>query len=173
LRTSMDPTQIASSVRREVRKADPILPMKNIRTMQADINRNISDERLTAGLTSAFAGLATLLAAIGLYGVLAFNVAQRTREIGIRMALGAAPSQVRRLVTREMIAMLAIGSLTGIGAAAATGRLIQAYLYEMKAWDLCIFSAAIVTLSSIALMAAYIPARRATRVDPMVALRYE
>jgi ABC-type antimicrobial peptide transport system permease subunit len=141
--------------------------------MQTDLNRNIFDERITAALTGAFATLATLLAIIGLYGVLAFNVAQRTREIGIRVALGASPNQVRRLVGREMTVLVAAGTMVGIAAAAATGSLIQTYLYEMKAWDLPIFLVATVTLWYVALAAAYIPARKAMRVDPMVALRCE
>jgi predicted permease len=173
LRTAVDPRQIASSIRREVARVSPGIPIGEIKTMQTDLNRNIFDERITAALTGAFATLATLLAIIGLYGVLAFNVAQRTREIGIRVALGASPNQVRRLVGREMTVLVAAGTMVGIAAAAATGSLIQTYLYEMKAWDLPIFLVATVTLWYVALAAAYIPARKAMRVDPMVALRCE
>jgi predicted permease len=173
LRTSIDPAQLAPTIRREVRKLDPTMPIGEISTAQTQIDRNIFDERLAATLTSTFAGLATVLAAIGIYGVLAFNVARRTREIGIRMALGAGPGQVRSLVGREMSLMLAVGSVGGILAAEATGRLIQSYLYEMKAWDLSVYIAAAVVLWSIAVGAAYVPARRATSVDPMVALRCE
>jgi len=124
-------------------------------------------------LTASFAGLATLLAAIGLYGVLAFNVARRTREIGIRMALGARLRHVRGLVMREMLWMIAIGSVAGLAGAAAAGKLLQAYLFGMKAWDAMVYGSAAGVLAAIAIAAAYIPARRASNVDPMVALRYE
>ena len=134
LRTAVDPEHMASSIRREVRAVDPTLPIGEVATMQAQIDQNIFDERAASMLTGAFAGLATLLAAIGLYGVLAFNVARRTREIGIRMALGAEPGRVRGLVIRKVLGMLVIGSLAGVGAALAAGRLIESYLYQMKAW---------------------------------------
>jgi predicted permease len=173
LRTSIDPAQLAPTIRGEVRKLDPTMPIGEISSAQTQIDRNIFDERLAATLTSAFAGLATVLAAIGIFGVLAFNVARRTREIGIRMALGAEPGRIRGLVVREVILMLAIGSLAGMGAAAVTGRLIESYLYQMKAWDPLVYGSAGVVLWAIAVGAAYVPARRATRVDPMVALRWE
>ncbi len=173
LRTAVDPKRMASSIRGAVRAIDPTLPIGEVATMQMQIDENIFDERAASMLTSTFAGLATLLAAIGLYGVLAFNVARRTREIGIRMALGARPGSVRGLVVREVLGMLTIGSLAGVGAALAAGRLIESYLYQMKAWDLSIFGLAAVVLWMIAMGAAYVPARRATGVDPMVALRDE
>lgn len=173
LRTSIDPEQVAPAIRREVRKLDPTMPIGEISTVQLQIDRNIFDERLAATLTSAFAGLATVLAAIGIYGVLAFNVARRTREIGIRMALGAGPGQVRSLIVREMFLMLAIGSVVGIGAASATSRLIQTYLYQTKAGDFIVYVLSSVVLLVIGMLAAYIPVRRATSVDPMVALRCE
>jgi ABC-type antimicrobial peptide transport system permease subunit len=122
-------------------------------------------------LTSAFAGLATLLAAIGLYGVLAFNVARRTREIGIRMALGAGRGNVRVMVVREVVLMLVIGTAVGITAAAAVGRVMEAYLYQMNVYDLFIYSSAAAVLWSIALSAAYFPAQKATSIDPAIALR--
>src|SRR5205807_2744003 len=115
----------------------------------------------------------TVLAAVGLYGVLAFNVARRTREIGIRMALGAEPAHVRGLVVREVAIMLAVGTLAGGGAAAATGKLVQSFLFAMKPLDAAVYALAAALLWLIALAAAYLPARRATGVDPMVALRYE
>jgi predicted permease len=173
LRTEVDPRHMASSIRRLVAAADPALPISELKTMQTQIEENIFDERLTSALTGVLAGLATVLAAIGLYGVLAFNVARRTREIGIRMALGAEARQVRGLVVREVMLMVASGGAGGVWAAVASGRLIQSYLYEMQAWDLAVYGGAVVLLSAVAVGAAYVPARRATRVDPMVALRYE
>jgi ABC-type antimicrobial peptide transport system permease subunit len=124
-------------------------------------------------LTGSFAALATVLAALGLYGVLAFNVARRTREIGIRMALGANAGHVRRLVVRDVLLMIGIGGLVGVASAAAAGKAIESVLYQMKPWDPAVYGAAAGILGTIAVLAAYIPARRATTVDPMVALRYE
>jgi ABC-type antimicrobial peptide transport system permease subunit len=141
--------------------------------MEAQIDNNIANERLMAILTATFAGLATLLAAVGLYGVLAYNVARRTREIGIRMALGAHAPQVRRLVVREMALILGIGVVVGIGAAAAVGTLLRTVLYEMLPWDPGIYGGATALMALIAIAAAYLPARRASAVDPMVALRTE
>src|SRR5262249_3648898 len=124
-------------------------------------------------LTGGFAVLATVLAAVGLYGVLAFNVARRTREIGIRMALGADSGQVRLLVAREVGMMLLTGTVAGLGVAAASAKLVTAFLYGMKPWDLLVYGAAAGVLWLVALGAAYIPSRRATSIDPLVALRYE
>jgi putative ABC transport system permease protein len=173
LRTEINPDQTASLIRREVAALDPAMPVRDMKTMEAQIDENTYNERLMSVLTGSFAGLATLLAAIGLYGVLAFNVARRTREIGIRMALGAEAAHVRGLVVREVMWMLAIGTAAGIGGAAAAGRVVQSYLYQMKAWDLLVYGSAAAVLWMIAVAAAYIPSRRATNVDPMVALRYE
>jgi ABC-type antimicrobial peptide transport system permease subunit len=141
--------------------------------MQAQIGENLFAERLLSSLTASFAGLATVLAAIGLYGVLAYNVSRRTREIGIRMALGAETGDVRRLVIREVAVMLAIGTAIGLASAAGAGTLISSQLYGLRYWDPTIYVSAAVILWLIALAAAYIPTRRATNVDPMVALRDE
>jgi len=141
--------------------------------MQAQIEENLIAERLLSFLTGAFAGLATLLAAIGLYGVLAYNVSRRTREIGIRMALGAEAGHVRGLVVREVAVMIAIGTGVGLALAAGAGLLIRSQLYGLPYWDPSVYASAAAVLWIVALAAAYIPARRATRVDPMVALRYE
>ena len=173
VRTAIDPDHAVSLIRREVAALDPNLPIRGMKTMQAQLDENTFAERILSTLVGTFAGLATVLAAIGLYGVLAFNVARRTREIGIRMALGAGSGQVRALVVREVMLMLAIGIAVGLGAAAATGKLVQSFLFGMQAWDLFVYASAAVLLGLIALGAAYVPARRATNVDPMVALRYE
>jgi predicted permease len=173
LRTAVDPEQTAMSIRREVAVLDANLPIRELKTMQAQIDENMFVERILSTLTGIFAGLATVLAAIGLYGVLAFNVMRRTREIGIRMALGAGAGQVRRLVLREVGMMLAIGTVAGVTLAVVAGKFLQTFLFGMKASDPIVIAAAAALLWAIAVAAAYLPARKATRVDPMVALRYE
>jgi len=173
VRTAIGPQNIAPLIRREVAALDPNLPIRDLKTMQKQIDENVFGERLLSSLTGAFAGLATLLAAIGLYGVLAYNVARRTREIGIRMALGADSGHVRGLVVREVALMLVIGTAAGLGSAAAAGTLIRTILYGLKSWDPFVYASAALFLALVAAGSAYLPARRATRVDPMVALRYE
>jgi putative ABC transport system permease protein len=173
VRTAIEPQQIAAQIRREVAALDSNLPIRDLKTMQAQIEENLFAERLLSSLTESFAGLATVLAAIGLYGVLAYNVARRTREIGIRMALGAEAGHVRGLVVREVAFMLAIGTAIGLGSAAGAGTLIRSQLYGLEYWDPTIYVSAAVVLWLIALAAAYIPTRRATNVDPMIALRDE
>jgi predicted permease len=173
LRTAIDPQQIAAQIRREVAALDSNLPIRELKTMQAQIEENLFAERLLSSLTESFAGLATVLAAIGLYGVLAYNVSRRTREIGIRMALGAEAGHVRGLVVREVAVMLAIGTAIGLASAAGAGTLIRSQLYGLRYWDPTIYVSAAGVLWLIALAAAYIPTRRATNVDPMIALRDE
>ncbi|PYQ80335.1 MAG: hypothetical protein DMG01_06700 [Acidobacteria bacterium] len=124
-------------------------------------------------LSAAFAGLATLLAAIGLYGVLAYTVSQRTREIGLRMALGAAPSRVRGMVLRQVGVMTIVGGVIGLTAAIWLGRLAQSLLFEMKGYDPVVLVSAAAALTVVALGAGFVPAHRASQVDPMQALRYE
>jgi predicted permease len=173
VRTALEPAQLGTAIRGAVAALDPNLPIVNMRTMQAQIDANVANERLLSLLTGSFAGLATLLAAIGLYGVLAFNVARRTREIGIRMALGASAPQVRSLVVHDVLLIIGIGLAMGLAAAAAAGRLIQSVLFETKPADPWVFVSAAAVLGIIALAAAYVPVRRATGVDPMIALRCE
>jgi predicted permease len=173
VRTAIDPRPIAAQVRREVSALDSNLPIRDVKTMQAQIDENLFNERLLSVLTASFAGLATVLAAIGLYGVLAYNVSRRTREIGIRMALGAEVGHVRGLVVREVAVMLAIGTAIGLASAAGAGTLIRSQLYGLEYWDPTIYVSAAIVLWIVALAAAYIPTRRATNVDPMIALRDE
>jgi putative ABC transport system permease protein len=173
VRTVNDPLQAAGAIRAAVAAIDPNLPVVNMRTMQAQIDVNVANERLLSILTGTFAALATLLAAIGLYGVLAFNVARRTREIGIRMALGAGASQVRRLIVREVAVMIGVGVAAGLASALAAGKLIESVLFGTKPSDPWVYTSAAAILCVIALAAAYVPARRATGVDPMIALRCE
>ena len=173
VRTGLDPKLISNSIRATISSLDPNLPVRDLKTMQTQVDENLFAERLMALLTAGFAGLATLLAAIGLYGVLSFNIARRTREIGIRMALGATQGNVRKLVVREAGIMLGIGTIAGIGAAVGLGRFVDSLLFGMKPWDPYVYLSATVLLALVALLAAYVPVRRATKVSPMVALRYE
>jgi ABC-type antimicrobial peptide transport system permease subunit len=173
IKTGTEPEKLASLIRREIAAIDGNLPIRDLKTMDAQIEENTFAERILSTLTGSFAGLATLLAAVGLYGVLAFNVARRTREIGIRMALGAGTGQVRMLIGREVGLMMLIGSAAGLGAAMASAKFIGTFLFGMTGTDPLIYIGAAVSLWIVALAAAYVPARRATRIDPMVALRYE
>jgi putative ABC transport system permease protein len=173
LRTSIDPSSIAAQIRREVAVLDPNLPVRQMLTLQDQVDEDLFSDRILSALTVIFAALATLLAALGLYGVLAYNIARRTREIGIRMALGADATRVRTLVIREVSWMLAIGTVLGLASAAALGKIIESMLYALNPWDAKTYAAAALILWLIALAAAYIPTRRATSVDPLNALRYE
>jgi len=173
VRTAIEPRQVAEQIRRAVAGLDANLPIRDLKTMQNQIEENLFAEHLLSSLTAWFAGLATALAAIGLYGVLAYNVSRRTREIGIRMALGAEAAHVRGLVIREVTFTLAIGTAIGLASAAGVGTLIGSQLYGLQFWDPGIYGLAALVLWLIALAAAYVPTRRATNVDPMVALRDE
>jgi ABC-type antimicrobial peptide transport system permease subunit len=152
---------------------DPNLPLEELKTMPQQVKENVFLDRMISMLTVAFAALATLLAAVGLYGVLAYSVAQRTREIGVRMALGADAGRVRRMVLRQVGVMTAIGGLIGIAGAIGLGRMAQSLLYELQGRDPVVITVSVVCLAIVALGAGYIPALRASRVDPMAALRYE
>ena len=141
--------------------------------MPNQVRQNMFLDRLLSILSAAFASLATLLAAIGLYGVLAYTVAQRTREIGLRMALGASPARVRRMILRQVGGMTAIGITIGLLAAFGLGRLAQSMLYQLQGSDPMVLAASVAVLTLVALSAGFIPAHRASRVNPMRALRYE
>ena len=173
VRTSLDPEQFLPNVPKVVVKLDANLPVENLRTMPQQIRQNVFLDRMISVLSAAFAGLATLLAAIGLYGVLAYTVSQRTREIGLRMALGAAPSRVRGMVLRQVGVMTIVGGIIGLTAAIWLGRLAQSLLFEMKGYDPLVLVSAAAALTLVALGAGFIPAHRASLVDPMQALRYE
>jgi predicted permease len=164
---------VVPAIRREVAALDPNLPVEDLRTMEAQIRENILLDRLTGTLSLAFAALATLLAAVGLYGVLSFAVAQRTREIGVRMALGAGAGSVRRLVLRQVVAMTVVGGIIGLGASLWLGRLAESQLFGVDGTDGLVMVATTVLLATVAVAAGYLPARRASRVDPIEALRAE
>jgi ABC-type antimicrobial peptide transport system permease subunit len=141
--------------------------------MEQQARENVFLDRMISTLSASFAGLATLLAAIGLYGVLAYTVTQRTREFGLRMALGADPGRVRRLVLTQVFWMTVIGGLIGTGMAVTGGIFAGSMLFEMKGYDPVVLTVSAVLLSAVALLAGLIPAWRASRTDPMKALRYE
>jgi predicted permease len=173
VRTNGDPAAILRAVRGVVQRLDPMLPVENLKTMPDEIREGTAEDRLFTTLLATFAALATLLAAMGLYGVLAYSVAQRTREIGVRMALGAGAAQVRRMILRQVAVMVLIGGTIGIAGAMGLGRVAQSLLYQMSGADPLVMLASVVLLSLVGLAAGYVPAWRASRVDPMQALRYE
>lgn len=173
VRTSVEPEAFLQNVHKVVAGLDPNLPVENLRTMPQQVRENVFMDRMISTLSAGFASLATLLAAVGLYGVLAYTVSQRTREIGLRMALGAAPGRVRRMVLRQVALMTVIGGVIGLLAGVWAGRGAGALLYEMKGHDPVVMVVSAVLLTLVALGAGLIPAHRASRVDPMRALRYE
>jgi putative ABC transport system permease protein len=169
----VDPASLTSSVRDAVASIDKDQPVFNVVTMQHLVDASISTPHLTLVLLGLFSGLALVLAAIGIYGVISYSVQQRTHEIGIRMALGAQRSNVLSLVVGQGVKLAAIGVVIGIAAALGLMRLLTALLFGVSANDPITFAAASAILLLVALAACYIPARRAIAVDPMVALRYE
>jgi predicted permease len=173
VRTALDPNQLLGAIPAVISRLEPNLPVENLRTLPQQVRENVFLDRFVTTLSAAFAGLATLLAAVGLYGVLAYTVAQRTREIGLRMALGAAPAQVRNMILRQVAIMTAIGASIGLALAWLAGKGAQSLLFEIKGHDPVVLTAATVLLALVALAAGFLPAQRASRVDPMHALRYE
>jgi len=173
VRTQQDPLLVADELRDSVRGLDPNLPVYDLKTFQRVVDEDLLAERLIAGLSASFGVLAALLAAMGIYGVLAYLVIQRTREIGIRIALGAASRQVRALIFKEMGYMVAAGALVGLPVAYVLARLSESLLYGVRANNVGIYIVALSVIAVIAAAACYLPVRRATQVDPMVALRYE
>jgi predicted permease len=173
LRTTSEPQQLAPLVRREVASLDSNLPIGSLKTMEAQIDENLFSERLLSGLTSLFAGLALLLSLIGLYGVLAYSVAQRTHEIGIRIALGAQPGRIARMVLAQGLRLAFTGVVIGLASSFVLTRLIASLLYGVSPTDPVTFSVVVLLLLVVAALASYLPARRAARLDPIQALRTE
>ena len=171
--TAADPNALLAMIPKVLARLDPDLPVQDLRTMPQQVRENVFIDRFISVLSTAFACLATLLAAVGLYGVLAYTVSQRTREIGLRMALGAAPGRVRGMVLRQVGLMTMVGGVVGLAAAVALARLAQSLLFQMQGSDPFVLIGAAVALTLVALAAGFIPAHRASQVDPMRALRYE
>jgi predicted permease len=173
VRTALAPEQLLAAIPPVVARIDANLPVEDLRTMPQQIKENVFLDRFITTLSAAFASLATLLAAIGLYGVLAYTVAQRTREIGLRMALGADGGHVRGMVLRQVGWMTLIGGIIGLAGAVGIGQLAKSLLYQMEGSDPTALAGAAIVLVLVALVAGFIPAQRASRIDPMKALRYE
>jgi predicted permease len=173
MRTTREPEKIFSAARHAVQQIDATLPVVDMKTLEKQVDNSLVTERLVASLSSAFGILATLLASIGLYGVMAYTVARRTREIGIRMALGAATGSVVWLVMKEVLMLVGIGIVLGLGASWGLTRYVQKQLYGIQPNDLITIVLATIGIACVALAAGYVPARRATRVDPIRALRWE
>jgi ABC-type antimicrobial peptide transport system permease subunit len=164
---------IVAAARREIHAVDPDQPVSNIRTMEEALNKEIGQRRLGMTLVAIFAGLALLLASLGIYGVLSYFVVQHTQEIGVRVALGAGRRDVLGLVMKKGMSLTLTGVGIGLSAAFALTRMMSSLLYEVSAVDPATFAAVTTLLTLIALLACYIPARRAMKVDPMIALRCE
>ncbi len=173
IRTATPPEQMLSTIPALMRKLDASLPLSDVKTMETQVRENVAQDRIISTLSLAFAVLATVLAAIGLYGVLAYTVAQRTREFGLRMALGADGGAVRGMVLIQVAKMAIVGGAIGLALAIGIGRLAKSLLFEMEGHDPVVLIAATITLALVALGAGLLPAIRASKVDPMNALRYE
>jgi len=173
VRAEGDAGALIAAIRYEVRRLDPNLPVFNVKTFADQINESISRERLIAMLSGFFGLFALLLAALGLYGVMAYAVARRTREIGVRMALGAQVGNVLWLVLRETLLLVSIGIAIGLPVALAATWLIKGLLFGLNANDPLTIALAVFVMLAIAALAGYLPARRAASVDPMMALRHE
>jgi ABC-type antimicrobial peptide transport system permease subunit len=173
IRTDLPPAELAPALRRVVQQADRDLPIIDVRTQREQIDANMQMERAFAALTSGFGALALALACVGIYGIMAYSVASRTNEIGIRLALGAQAGQVRGMILRESTWLAAAGIVVGVGASLMLTRLVKSMLYGIEPWDPATLAGGVLVLLVVALAASWIPARRAAGVQPMEALRHE
>ena len=173
LRTGDDPLQLAPTVRKALREIDPDQPVSDVRTLEKVMSETVARPRFNTLLLGLFAGLATLLAAVGIFGVMSYAVTLRTREIGLRMALGARPGEVLRLILKQGLLLTAIGIAIGLAGAFAMTRVLSGLLYGVGSTDPSTFAVIVLLLTLVSLLACYLPARRATRVDPLTALRYD
>jgi hypothetical protein len=173
VRTTNAPTPMLQTLRAIVSQVEPALAIYGLQTFQTTVERSLVTERLVGGLSTVFGLLATLLAMIGLYGVMAYGVTRRTREIGLRMAMGAQNHQIAWLILREAATLLTAGIAIALPTASFASRYIESQLYGVEPSDPLVISTAVLVLIAVATTAAFIPARRATRVNPIIALRYE
>ena len=173
VRSSMPPAQILRAIPAAMKQVDPNLPVEGLKLVPQQVADNVFLDRMISTLSASFAALATLLAAVGLYGVLAYSVAQRTREIGVRMALGANGGRVRTMVLMQVGRMALVGGVIGVAAALGIGKASQSLLYQLDGHDPVVIALSVVALAAVAFSAGFIPAMRASRIDPMHALRYE
>jgi putative ABC transport system permease protein len=173
LRTSNDPRSLTGSLTSAIHEIDANQPVVKIRTMEENVAASVAQPRFRTVLLAILAGLALLIAAVGIYGVMSFAVTQRTREIGTRMALGSTPAQVFKLVIGDGLRLTAIGVVVGLVVGIIAARYLASLLFQIGAIDPLALSIVTVLLVAVASLACYIPARRATRVDPTIALRYE
>jgi predicted permease len=173
VRTALPEKQMVPQIRRVMGSLDRDLPLEDLRTLDEQIRMNVQTDRIVLQLAAVFAVLATGLAMLGLYGVMAHSVTRRTREIGIRMALGAEPGKIRSMVLRELLWILIAGLVTGVPAAMLLARYTETQLFGVKARDVMVIAGAVLALTMTAIAAGYLPARRASRVNPLEALRYE
>jgi putative ABC transport system permease protein len=171
--SSGDPLALAAAVKREVQAIDPDQPVSSISTMEKNIGASLAARRLTMSLLGAFAGLALVLASVGIYGVMALSTTQRTRELGIRLALGASRGDVLRLILGQGVSLIAIGLAAGLLGAFAASRALSSLLYGVGSLDASALVGALAMLAAVAFVACYLPARRASLVDPIEALRSE
>ena len=170
MRSAQDPVSLTSAIRREVQAIDPAQPIAHVRTLNQVIADSLAPRRLSVVLLTVFAGLALVLASVGIYGVMSFLLVQRTHEIGVRMALGAQRADVLRLVIAHAGMLIGAGTALGLVVALLSTSALRSVLYEVSALDLSTFLFVTLVLTVVALLASYIPARRATRADPMIAL---
>src|SRR6185295_5414396 len=171
VRTEAEPVSVLPTVRQRVHELDPTVPVSTVRTMDEWVSNNAAQPRLNAILLAGFASVAMLIAAIGIYGVLAYSVNQRTREIGLRMALGAPRADVLRLIVREGMTVGGLGIAVGLIGALAFSRVLSSLVFDVAVRDPLTYGAVAVALALVALAACILPARKASRVDPMIALR--
>jgi predicted permease len=173
VRSNLEPLAVREGIQQVLRRLDPSLPLTDLRTVRDVVSENLFVDRFMSTLAAALAALATLLASLGLYAVLSYGVAQRTRELGLRLALGAPPHRLRGMVLRQVAWMAAIGGALGLAAALLLGRAARSLLFELSPTDPAVPASAMLALGAVVLAAGYLPARRASRIDPVVALRSE
>jgi putative ABC transport system permease protein len=173
VRTKVPPFSLSADIQRELRDASGGLPVAHIRSMEQVVGESTARNDFYMTLLTIFASVALALAAIGVYGLMAYSVQQRTPEIGLRMALGASPTQVRKMVVGQGMLLALIGVVIGVAASLGLARLMASLLFGVKPYDPTAIIVVAVVLSAVVFLATYLPARRASRVDPMIALRYE